>query len=104
MIIARTWHGCVPLQYAEGFSAHLEITGIRHSKDINGNLGAFVRRETQGDWEHFFLITYWDSYDSIKSFAGDNYSVAVTYADDDVFQLLSDPFVFHHEVQQINPI
>lgn len=52
-MIVRTWHGCVPRQHADGFSEHLQQTGVLHSESIKGNLGAFVRRETQGDWEHF---------------------------------------------------
>ncbi|SFC36993.1 hypothetical protein SAMN02745723_102197 [Pragia fontium DSM 5563 = ATCC 49100] len=31
MIIARTWHGCVPLKYRDGFAAHLQLTGVQHS-------------------------------------------------------------------------
>ncbi len=59
LMIVRTWHGCVPLEHAESFAKHLEKTGIEHSRSISGNKGAFVRRETQGGWEHFFLATYW---------------------------------------------
>ncbi len=57
-MIVRTWHGCVPLEHADGFAKHLEKTGVEHSKSIPGNIGVFVRRETQGGWEHFFLATY----------------------------------------------
>lgn len=65
-----------------------------HSERLKGNLGAFVRRETQEDWEYFFLATYWKDLSSIKAFAGENYHIAVTYLDDEKFQLLSDPYVF----------
>lgn len=100
-MIVRTWHGCVPVKYANSFAQHLEKTGVEHSKSILGNLGAFVRHETQGEWEHFFLATYWDSIESIKKFAGENYQVAVTYPDDEAYELLSDPYVFQHEVSNI---
>lgn len=103
-MIVRTWHGCVPLKHAEGFAKHLEKTGVEHSKSIDGNQGAFVRRETQGEWEHFFLATYWQDLRSIKAFAGKNYHVAVTYPDDEVFALLSDPYVFQHEVEEVSPL
>jgi hypothetical protein len=63
LMIVRTWHGCVPLEHAESFAKHLEKTGIEHSRSISGNKGAFVRRETQGGWEHFFLATYWQDLD-----------------------------------------
>lgn len=57
-MIVRTWHGCVPLQHAEGFARHLEQTGVEHARGISGNRGALVRRENQGEWAHFFLATY----------------------------------------------
>ena len=103
-MIVRTWHGCVPLEHAEGFAAHLEVTGVTHSKSIKGNQGAFVKRVTQGNWEHFFLATYWDDIKAVKAFAGDDYLVAVTYQDDERFGLLSDPYVFQHQVPAIESL
>lgn len=100
-MIVRTWHGCVPTVYAEGFAEHLERTGVQHAQGIEGSLGAFVKRVTQGEWEHFFLATYWKDVEAIKAFAGDDYHVAVTYSDDEQFALLSDPYVFQHEVQNV---
>jgi len=103
-MLVRTWHGCVPLQHAEGFARHLEVTGVEQAQRTPGNLGAAVRRETQGEWEHFFLATYWQDIAAVKAFAGEDYQVAVTYPDDEQFALLSDPYVFQHEVQAISPL
>ncbi|QHB32940.1 hypothetical protein F0T03_12700 [Yersinia canariae] len=103
-MIVRTWHGCVPLEYAEDFAVHLDLTGVRHSQEIVGNKGAFVRRVTQGNWEHFFLATYWEDIKAVKAFAGNDYHIAVTYPDDDKFCLLSDPYVFQHKVEVIHPL
>lgn len=100
-MIVRTWHGCVPVKHAEKFTRHLEKTGVEHSQSIEGNLGAEFRHETQGEWEHFFLATYWENLESVKAFAGQDYRIAVTYADDEQFELLSDPYVFHHHVAEI---
>lgn len=63
--------------------------------------GGVVRRETQGEWEHFFLATYWNNLDAVIAFAGEDYHVAVTYADDERYQLLSDPYVFQFEVADV---
>ncbi|MBS0849885.1 hypothetical protein [Citrobacter sp. JGM124] len=103
-MIVRTWHGCVPLAHADAFAKHLESTGVRHSREIEGNKGAFVKRVSQGNWAHFFLATYWTDIESIKAFAGHDYHVAVTYQDDDKFGLLSDPYVFQHEVDAVHPL
>ncbi|AGE94565.1 hypothetical protein PU088_001726 [Citrobacter farmeri] len=103
-MIVRTWHGCVPVQHGDGFAAHLALTGVKHSQSIEGNAGAFVRRERQGEWEHFFLATYWHNLAAIKAFAGEDYHVAVTYPDDEQFALLSDPYVFQFEVNEKVPL
>ncbi|MCL2895598.1 MULTISPECIES: hypothetical protein [Brenneria] len=100
-MIVRTWHGCVPVGKAEAFSNHLQITGVEHARSIAGNLAAFVRQETQGDYEHFFLATYWQDIAAVRQFAGDDYHVAVTYPDDEKFELISDPYVFQHKVNSI---
>lgn len=78
-MIVRTWHGCVPVKHAEGFANHLQKTGVEHSERTPGNLGTYVRRETQGDWEHFFLATYWKDLEAVKAFAGEQYQIAITY-------------------------
>ena len=68
-MIVRTWHGCVPLQHAEGFARHLERTGVEHAQSIAGNRGALVRQENQGEWAHFFLATYWQDLAAVKAFS-----------------------------------
>lgn len=58
----------------------------------------------QGEWAHFFLATYWQDLAAVKAFAGEDYHVAVTYPDDEAFELLSDPYVFQHEVEAVSPL
>lgn len=100
-MIVRTWHGCVPAAFGDAFAIHLQKTGIEHAQGISGNRGAFVKRASFRGNEHFFLATYWDSVESIKKFAGENYSLAVHYPEDDRFRLIADPYVFHHVVETV---
>ena len=53
-MIVRTWHGCVPLQHAEGFARHLEQTGVDHAGIAarHAFAGAFGAFDTHG--VHFF--------------------------------------------------
>lgn len=60
--------------------------------------------ENRGEWAHFFLATYWQDLAAVKAFAGEDYHVAVTYPDDEAFELLSDPYVFQHEVEVVSPL
>ncbi|WP_313653412.1 hypothetical protein [Pantoea sp.] len=103
-MIVRTWHGCVPVRHAAGFAEHLQKTGVEHSEGTPGNLGASVRRETQGEWEHFFLATWWENIEAVKRFAREHYHIAVTWPDDEQFELLSDPYFFQHQVQSMTPL
>ncbi|AXW87859.1 hypothetical protein AU509_12345 [Lonsdalea britannica] len=103
-MIVRTWHGCVPIEHAEGFARHLQRTGVDHARSVRGNCGAEVQQRSQGAYEHFFLATYWNDLSAIKMFAGEDYPEAVTYPDDEQFGLISDPLVLHHEVVAIQPL
>jgi heme-degrading monooxygenase HmoA len=102
-MILRSWHGAVPIQYGDSFNMHLHSTGIAEAKALPGNLGVFVKRVTQDDFEHFFLLTYWDGWESIRWFAGESLNIAVTYPEDDQFELISDPIVLHQEVTTVSP-
>ncbi|VTM54769.1 antibiotic biosynthesis monooxygenase [Klebsiella pneumoniae] len=67
--------------------------------------GALVRQGKPGRiGAHFFLATYWQDLAAVKAFAGEDYHVAVTYPDDEAFELLSDPYVFQHEVEVVSPL
>jgi len=44
------------------------------------------------------LISYWDSLESVKSFAGENISEARLYPEDFKYGLEADHFVSHYEV------
>ncbi|MFO5976519.1 hypothetical protein ACLBSL_16990, partial [Klebsiella pneumoniae] len=48
--------------------------------------------------------TYWHHQPAVKSFGGEVYQFAVTYPDDEAFELLSDPYVFQHEVEVVSPL
>ena len=46
----------------------------------------FLRRD-EGNVAHFFLVTLWDSMDSVRQFAGDEPEKAKYYPEDDDFLL-----------------
>jgi hypothetical protein len=97
-MISRTWHGLVPLEKKESFSAYLEITGVKDAVELAGNKGAFVKIVDQGDYSHFFLCTLWETKEDILAYAGENPTIAITYPEDEKFGLISDPIVIHQAV------
>ena len=103
-MIVRTWHGCVPAAQGDAFAEHLRKTGEDHARSVDGNLGVAVKRMTFRGWEHFFFATWWNSLEAVTAFAGENHQLAVHYPDDERFELVADPYVFHHEVARITPL
>jgi hypothetical protein len=99
-MIARTWHGRVPASKADAYFTYLLGTGLADYQSTPGNCGVLVQRRVEGDVAHFVLTTLWDSIDSIKRFAGEDYDVARYYPEDDDYLLEREPFVTHAEVLQ----
>lgn len=99
-MIVRSWHGIVPIEKLEGFRSYLLDTGVAEAKATPGCIEAYIYSQSQGEYEHFFMVSYWENIKAIKAFAGPNPHVAVTYPEDSKYCLISDPIVLHHEVQE----
>lgn len=97
-MISRTWHGMVPMEHKLGFEKYEYETGVKDTKAIKGNQGAFLKVVEQGEFAHFFLCTKWDSMESMIAYAGNEPTIAVTYPEDAKYGLISDPIVIIQEV------
>ena len=97
-MIARQWHGRVRASDADAYYAYLLGTGLMDYRQTPGNRGVQVLRRQEGDVVHYFLTTLWDSWDSIKAFAGDDVERARYYPEDTRFLLELEPTVTHFEV------
>lgn len=98
-MIARSWHGRVPTAKARAYDEYLKQTGLADYQATAGNRGVLVLRRTEGDETHFLITTLWDSVDSIKRFAGDDYERARYYPEDDAYLLEREPFATHYDVR-----
>lgn len=97
-MIARTWHGRVPAAKATAYEAYLHRTGLAGIAATPGNRGLLLLARTTGDVTHFLLTSLWDSLDAIKRFAGEDYTRARYYEEDDDFLLEREELVTHHDV------
>lgn len=97
-MIARIWRGTVRESDQDTYYAYLQKTGLKEYADTPGNRGVHtLRRVFDGKCE-FLLLTLWESWDSIKAFAGPDYEKAVYYPEDDHFLVDRGPKVEHFEV------
>jgi heme-degrading monooxygenase HmoA len=97
-MIAREWKARCPQAHRESFIKYLYQTGIKDASSTSGFKGAQIfTREVDGNFE-VTLITYWESLDSIKAFAGDDINVARLYPEDYQYELEPDDFVIHYQL------
>jgi len=97
-MIARTWHGVVRVEDADRYHAYLFETGVPGCRETPGNLGVRVLRRIDGSEAHFLFISFWESVDAIRAFAGDDIEQAHYYAEDRKYLLELEPTVTHYEV------
>jgi len=97
-MIARIWRGTVRESDKDIYYDYLLKTGLKEYADTAGNRGVHTLRRIGDGKCEFFLLTYWDSWDAVKAFAGPNPEKAVYYAEDEKFLVERDRKVEHFEV------
>jgi hypothetical protein len=100
-MIVRTWHGIVPVDKAGAYRVYLLQTRVTEIKAIPGNLGTYIYSQQQGNWEHFFMVSYWIDMEAVCSFAGLMPHLSMNYPDDSKYGLISDPVTIHHTVNKV---
>ena len=97
-MIARMWHGAVPRDKADAYLLYLKRTGVSSLRATPGNRGVSLLRQDEGAASHFLVISYWDSREAIRAFAGDDPEAARYYPEDADYLLELEPRVTHYEV------
>lgn len=97
-MIARMWHGRTRLEKADEYASFLEARAMPDYRGTPGNLGAQVLRRDEGQVTHFLTLSYWESEDAIRAFAGDDVLQARYYPEDAGFLLEFEPQVQHFDV------
>ena len=95
--ITRIWHGKTKAEHADVYLKYVQDTGLSDYQAVVGNLSAKILRRVEGDICHFLTITEWDSYASIKQFAGEDFTKARYYEDDRKYLLEFEEHVMHYE-------
>ena len=102
-MIARVWHGRTKTSDAEVYRQYVIETGIVGYRSIKGNLGAQIWQQQEGDITHIQTISWWENYESIIAFAGDEFKKAKYYEEDKIFLLEFEPTVQHYECYDFRP-
>jgi heme-degrading monooxygenase HmoA len=104
-MIARVWHGRTPAAKADDYAVLLQRTGLADYRAIPGNRGVFALRRLDGTEAEFLLISFWESFESIRRFAGPDAEKAFYYPEDDSFLIEKEPRVAHFQVfAEVSPV
>ena len=97
-MIARIWRGTVRESDKEVYYDYLQQTGLKESAAVPGNRGVHTLRRVKDGRCEFVILTFWESWDAIRAFAGEDYEKAVYYPEDERYLLEKLPFVEHYEL------
>jgi len=76
-MIVRIWHGYTGQENADAYEHLLMSKILPGIHRVTGYQGSYLLRKAAGDEVEFITLTFWDSMDSVREFAGDDQSHAV---------------------------
>ena len=97
-MIARVWRGTTRAEDAEAYLEYLDRTGHAEYRRVAGHRRTITLRRVEGDRAEFVLLTFWDSFDAIRDFAGTDTERAVFYPEDDRYLVEREDRVAHFDV------
>jgi heme-degrading monooxygenase HmoA len=97
-MIVRTWSARATKAGAEAYSAYFESTLFPQLRQLRGFSGAYLLARDDGDLVELTAHTIWESLDSIRAFAGDDFTTAVVEPEALAVLEHSDTTVVHRDV------
>ena len=97
-MVGRTWRGWTRREDAEAYVQYLEQTGMPAYRSTPGNRGAWILRRDESDRTEFVTLSFWESLEAIRGFAGEDVEAAVFYEEDDRFLVEREEMVTHWQV------
>jgi len=76
-MIARLWHGWTKPEHADEYENLLRTRILPEIHRVPGYNGAWLMRRREGEEVEFITLTFWDSWESVREFAGNSQDHAV---------------------------
>jgi heme-degrading monooxygenase HmoA len=102
-MIARVWRGATRAADADAYLEYLDRTGHVEYRRTPGHRRTITMRRVHEERAEFVVMSFWDSLDAIRAFAGADVERAVFYAEDDRFLVERENRVAHFEVVYQDP-
>lgn len=92
------WRGATRRADAAAYAGYVAETGMVAYRATPGNRGAYLLQREVGELTEIVTLSFWDSLDAIKGFAGEDIERAVFYPEDDRYLVERDLRVTHFRV------
>jgi heme-degrading monooxygenase HmoA len=102
-MIARVWRGATSAVDAHEYLEYLDRTGHVDYRRIAGHRRTITLRRMHGQRAEFVVMSFWDSLEAIRAFAGADVERAVFYPEDDRFLVEREDRVAHFDVVYQDP-
>jgi hypothetical protein len=98
MPILREWRAEIRRSKKDAYVDYVYSTGIAGYRQTRGNLGAAVAvRDLDDTRSEIVTLSWWESLDAIRAFAGDPVDQARYYPEDNEYLLTRPERVLHYE-------
>ena len=96
-MITRNWTGVVKAERTNDYLAHLQNDTFKKLQSIKGFVNASILQRVVTDGIEFLVVTYWETMDAIREFAGEAADIAVVPPLVQEMMVRYDPVVRHYE-------
>lgn len=98
-MMARHWRGWTELRNADAYEALLKTKALPGLMRIPGYRGGYVLRSDGSTESEFLVINLFESLESVKAFAGEDYETPVFEPEARALLLRIEPVARHYEVR-----
>ena len=97
-MIARLWRGDATVPNAPRYVEHAQRSVFPQLGRIAGHRGAYLLQRMVSDRAEFLVLTFWESTDAVRQFAGDRFETAVVEPEARAVLTDFEELVRHYEV------
>ena len=97
-MVARIWHGRTPIEKADEYKQYLFEVGVKKIASLPGTRGVQLMMSKTADQGEFMVVSYWDSIEAIKGYAGETYTKVHDLPRDKEFLIDMETLVRHFEL------
>jgi heme-degrading monooxygenase HmoA len=101
-MIMRIWRGWVATERRDEYVGYIERTGLAEYRSTEGNSGAqMVVRDLEDGTTEVLTLSWWETIEAVRAFAGDDEEVAKYYLEDEQYLVRHDDIVTHYDVAAV---